>query len=409
MPVAVAAVAMGLLASAAQAQSPSPTNGDATPAPWLNLRVYPLDTWGPVAGWGVGAGLVLHNSVRAGDAWLLTAAPAIHESVATLSYASAPPDRAATYVLADVRARTTGRQWFYGTGPQSTDDSRVGVAMHDGWLRVRVGRWLHDRRVLLQPRVLLRHHRVRDTYVDRGVPFAGASASRFQALPDPSRNGTQWGVQAGLRAAYDTRDRRRGATRGLLFAAAWERYAELSDGDVQVDRLTASAHGVVPLGGRHRLALRLQTAIATDRGDAVVPFYLLPKLDGRQVPGWAHERFFGFDRLAASALYRFPIARLQNLFAVGGHVGVHAASVYDDLGEQFALDLSFQETLAPPGSDVPLRPALSTGVRLGPLFRDETYFDLALGVSPEGITGVRFQFVRALGAVRPPHHNGATW
>lgn len=363
---------------------------------WLNLRVYPLDVWGPEAGWGFGGGVVLHNAFRPGDQWLLTAAPALHETVGTLSYATGDPQRDAAYLLADVRARTTGRQPFYGTGPFTRDANRVDVDMADLWLRLRPSRWLRDRTVLVQPAASVRRHVVRSTSGSDGAPRLNS-------------DGAQWGMQVGLRAAYDTRDRSRGATRGVFLRASYDYYAEVSSGDVQVDRVSADAYGFVPLGGSHRLVLRLQSDVATRRGDAPVPFYLLPRLGGRQVPGWDRDRFFGSDRLVASALYRFPLVTLQDVFVIGGHMGAHAASVYDDIGRQFAFDLDAGETVDPQDSRVPLRPALSTGVRLGPLFRDETYFDLALGVSPEGITGVRLQVVRTLDSVRPPHHNGATW
>ena len=382
-------------------------SSDAARGPSVNVRVYPFDVWGPVAGWGGGLGLVVHDGLRAGDQTLLTLAPAVHESVTTLSYASASPVEATTYVLTDVRARRTGRQWTYGVGPASSDDSRLGVEMDDAWLRLRLGHWRFDRRVLIQPEVRLRRHVVHGTYVDRS-PVRPEQTAALPGLNDPAFDGDQWGVQAGVNAAFDTRDRHRGATRGVLVQASWMRYAELSSGDVQIDRLTAGAYGYVPLSGSHHVALRLQAAVSTDRGDHPAPFYLLPKLDGRLVPGWAPERFFGADRLIGSILYRFPLVRLRDLFGLDGHLGVHAASVYNDLGEQFALDVSFDETVAADGS-VPLRPAASVGVRLDPLFRDETYFDLALGLSPEGVTGVRLQFTRTLDSVRPPHHNGATW
>ena len=384
---------------------------DAERSPWVNVRVYPFDVWGPVAGWGGGVGMVVHEGIRRGDEALLTFAPAVHESVATLSYASASPLEALTYLLADVRGRRTERQWAYGVGPASSNDTRLGLEMSDAWLRLRVGHWRLDRRLLIQPEVRLRRHVVHETHVGRSTMRPTMRPDPNTALPglnDPAFDGEQWGVQAGLNAAFDTRNQSRSATRGMLLQASWMRYDELSEGGIQIDRLTADAYGILPLSGSHHIALRLQAAVSTDRGDRPAPFYLLPKLDGRLVPGWARDRFFGADRLVASALYRFPLTRLRDLFGLNGHLGVHAASVYDNLGDQFALDVSFDETVTADGS-VPLRPAASVGVRLDPLFRDETYFDLALGISPEGVTGVRLQFTRTLDSVRPPHHNGATW
>jgi hypothetical protein len=110
------------------------------------------------------------------------------------------------------------------------------------------------------------------------------------------------------------------------------------------------------------------------------------------------------DRLLGSVLYRFPIAQPFGIAELGGHVGVHASSVYDDLFDDAALDLTFEESPDLDPSSVPLRPAASVGLHLGLTFRKVPSLDLALGVSPEGVTGVRFTLNQDLQALRQPHH-----
>jgi hypothetical protein len=404
---------LGLLVIGAGSASAQPV---AEPEPAFNVRVYPLDVWNPRAGWGIGVGAVAHHLGRPGSQVLVTAAPAVHESVGTLSIASAHPSVVDTYVVLDARVATTDRQWFYGLGPRSREANLVAVDLTSWWARLRVGHRLGASPVTVQPHLSLLTHDVNGSRNVSPRALSRLDGASIDAIPGafspvvdplpgsaPALPALQRGVRAGLDLIVDTRDRRYGATRGLLVQATGSFYNEMRDADLRFARLDLRAHGFVPLGGRHRLALGARTAVTHNGGDAPVPFFLLPNLDGRTVPGWARDRFVGADLVSLRALYRFPLVQFRDLLTVEGHLGVHAASVYDDLGEQFAFDLSFDERIGA-SSTVPLRPAASTGLRLGPLFRDETYVDVALGLSPEGVTGVRFTFVQSLRSLRPAHH-----
>ena len=409
----IASLVLLLIAASAVPASGQPSDD---PAPAFNLRVYPLDVWNPRAGWGIGVGGVAHHLVRPGSQVLLTAAPAVHESVGTLSIASASPSTAETYVVLDARAATTDRQWFYGLGPRSREATQVAVDLTSWRVRLRVGQRLGTSPVTVQPHVALVEHDVNGARNESPRALSSLDGASIASIPGvfspvvdplpgaaPALPSRQRGLRAGLDLIVDTRDRRHGTTRGVLLQASGSVYDEVRAADLRFVRLDLRAHGFVPLGGRHRLAVGLRTAITDNVDDEPVPFYLLPTLDGRTVPGWARGRFVGSDLLRLRALYRFPLFRFRDLLTVEGHVGAHAASVYNDLGDEFAFDVSFNEVLDP-GSTVPLRPAASTGLRLGPLFRDETYVDVALGVSPEGVTGVRFTFVQSLRSLRPAHH-----
>ena len=393
---------------------PAAHSQPAPPAdPQWNVRVYPLDLWGPRAGWGFGAGVVAHDLVRPGSQMLVTAAPAAHETVGTLSLASADPHGADTYLILDARAATTTRQWFYGLGPRSREDAQVALDMTSWRTRLRAGQRLGASPVTVQPHLTLMQHDVNGVSEETSGALSTLSDPSRGAIPGPGQPDTapsrlrpadarQVGVQAGVDVIVDTRDRAHGALRGVLLQGMASTY-EAWDQTLRFHRFDLRAFGFLPLGGRHRLALGLRTALTDRRGDRRIPFYLLPSLDGRTAPGWARDRFYGSDLAAVRLLYRFPIVRFRDLVTVEGHVGAYAASVYNDLGDEFSLDLSFDERID--AADVPFRPSASAGLRIGPIFRDETYVDVAVGVSPEDVTGVRFTFVQSLRALRPAHHH----
>lgn len=304
------------------------------------------------------------------------------------------PTKAQTFVLFDARARRTNRQWVYGLGPASSNDARTRVGLTTGFVRLRIGHREFDRRLLIQP------------FIQGDLNNAWDVADNTPAnLGQSDDLGTQLGARYGFDMAFDRRDREYGTTRGILVQATLFRYAELSNALIAYDRLLTGIYGYVPLGGRHRLAVRAHLTLTNDRSDVPLPFYQQVRLDGRIVPGFARDRFFGNDRIVTSLLYRFPIYTVADLITVEGHVGVHAASVYDDLGTQFALDATTDASVVADPT-VPLRTAVSTGLRLGPIFRDETYLDLAVGAGPDGVTGVRMTFRRPLTQIRPPHHHG---
>ncbi len=373
-----------------------------------NVRLYPLELWSPRVGIGLGAGFVTHNLWRRGSQTLLTLAPARHEQVATFSVASGNPRRARQYVLFDARGLHTDRQWFYGLGPSSPETARTTIGRSALRFRLRVGQSFLEHRLLLQPHVELSLHRV-----DHVPPLSPTTSldARSQSHLDQLTGETerpgprQSGLRLGFDVRYDTRNRTFWATRGALLQSSWTRYHDVGSSFVHFDQFDAAAYGYVPLVDAHRLVGRLSATVTHSRGDAPVPFYMLPTLGGPLVPGWNRSRFVASDRLIASTLYRFPLVDFRELFRMEGHVGLHAANVYGNLFSDAAVDLSFDQSLAPDATSIPLRPAASVGLRVGTPFRHLSFFDFAVGLSPEGVSAVRFTFQRSLQAVRRPHHS----
>lgn len=355
-----------------------------------NARVYPADLWSPRVGFGVGASFVGHNLLRKHDQWLVSAAPAQHEQVATAAFASANPQPANRYVLFTMRALHTDRDWL-GPPSQRTVLDRSALRA-----RVRVGQTVLER-LLVQPHLTLMHHQVDDT----SVPTTGPK----EVPPLPPAGSEQTGARLGVDLRYDTRDRLSVTTRGLLLQGTWDRYVPLNDRDLRFDQVDLDAYGYVPLGGVHRIASRLSLTLTENRGNETVPVYMLPTVGGAVVPGWARSRFVASERLLASTLYRFPLLHFEDLLTLEGHVGLHLAGVYETLGEQFSPSISFDDPGVPNGSTRPLRPSASAGLRFAMPRREHIDIELAAGISPEGVSLVRFSLVRSLQTLRSPHHS----
>lgn len=380
---------LGVTPATAQPAFPGTPDGRS-----LNLRVYPSDVWTPRVGPGIGVGLVVHSLTRPHDQWLITAAPALREQVATLSFASANPQKADRSVLANVRGLHTDADWL---GPA---DRRTVLERSAVRVRARSGQHLFGHRLLVQPHLTLGHHRI--DAVD--APDGASPIAAF--LPTAGRS--QTGVRVGVDVQLDLRDSPQVPTRGILLQGTLDRYTPIDGMDIQYDQVDLDAYGYVSLGGHHRLATRMSMTLTRSRTDVPVPVYMLPTVGGAVVPGWSRGRFVGPDRLLASTLYRFPLLHYDRLATLGGHVGVHLAGIYDGLGDQFAADVSFEDDVTLSSGARPLRPSASVGLRFAMPRRDHMSLELAVGVSPEGVSAVRFSFTRALQALRPPHHTSNT-
>jgi hypothetical protein len=385
----------------AAAQASFPGSGS---EPNANLRVYPLDVWGPRVGPGLGAGLVVHHLGRHNAQWLATIAPAWHEQVATLSFASAYPERAQQYVFATVRGLHTDRRWFYGLGPAASDDARLSFRQTSLRARVGVGRQLWSRRLHLRPHLTLHHVRTTGVTGDRSALSSRSQqhVARLRGAGPPGARPT--GVRAGITVQYKTEAPARYAPHGVRIQGTWDRYADLNGSELAFDQLDLTLQGIISLVGQHRLDLQTGLVRTWSRGEAPIPFYHLPTLDGSVVPGWARSRFVGRDRLTASAYYRFPLSDASPVFDLDGHLGLHAAGIYDDLPSQFHPALDFDPSFSSTASTYPLRPSASIGLQVRMPMRPRTTVDVALGISPEGLSAARLTVNRPLHFLRPPHH-----
>jgi len=413
-------------------------------AAWVNLRPYPFALWGPRVGFGGGAGVVLNDLVDRGDETLLTVAPAQHEQVYTLSYATAAGHalrEKEQWLMIGGRHAYTTRDWFYGFGPASSPGSRVAFDLRTFQGHIRIGQRLFDESLLggsvrTQAFVRLEHYRLYDadlprftdapdegtapspTPTGRTLSYARDVASLATSAVTQGASFTTSGAIVGADVAYDRRDRVHLTTRGVLLQASSERWIPTGGEGFAFWRTDLDAYGWLPIYGRHRLALRFRlsqthevdgaTRFADSAAADDLPHFVLPRLDGRDAPGLARSRYHGRDVLVASAAYEFPIRTILG-FRVEGHVGAYAASAYDDIGEQFEFSFDDAESLSGRRATYPLRPTVAAGLRVGPQFRDDTYVDVAVGRGPDGFSAVRFSLVRRIGQPRPPHHTTNHW
>lgn len=360
----------------------------------LNLRLYPADVWGPRAGAGLGVGLVGHHLTRTNDQWLLTAAPARYEQVATLAYASANPRRARRYVLADGRALHTDRDW------QGPPDRRLVLGRSSVQARVRGGHTFLSGHLLLQPHLALAAQRVDAVRAPSPLP----PTLREAASPIPPAGATYTGVRGGLSAQVDTRPTLDRYDTGLRVQATWDRYVAVDGSGLRFDQIDGALLGTLALGGLHRLDLRSGVTLTRPRGGSpAVPTVLRPSLGAPLVPGWARGRFVGRDRLFGGVLYRFPLWTYGRVVTLEGHLGGHLAATYRRVQDQFAFRIQVDDAPAA-GPDVPLRPAASVGLRLAVPSRPHASLDLALGLSPDGLSAAQLSLIQPLQTLRPLHH-----
>lgn len=381
-----------LLATAAplRAQAPFPGTGD---GPSVNLRVYPTEFWGPRVGAGVGLGVVGHTLLRTDDQWLLTAAPARHEQVVTLSFASANPYRAARYVLVDSRALHTDRDWL---GPPSR---RLTLRRSSITGRVRAGQTTLNRHLLVQPHLTVRSDRV--DAVRSPAPLPEGLAGVAPSIPTGPDAWT--GARVGLDLQYDTRAVSSPFSTGIRLRVGGNRYFSLDESDLHFDQVDLSTEAVLSLGGLHRLVAHTEVTLTRARTSTPIPVFLLPTLGATRIPGWARGQFVNRDRVLGSLLYRFPIWTFGTMATIEGHVGGHLANVYRNVGDQFRPRIRVD---AAPVSDRgrPLRPTASIGLRVDVPVRPISAVDLALGIGPDGLTAAQLSLTRPLRALRPPHH-----
>lgn len=394
------------LASPARGQAEFPGAPDEAS---INLRVYPLDIWSPRAGLGIGGGLVFHHLGRSNAQGLLTFAPAHHEQVATFAWASANPQRAREYVVLNTKGVHTNRDWFYGLGPLSNDETRQAVERSSLDFIIRAGRTFFDRRLLVQPQVALTHHRIDRIPAPSDPGLSPSSRDHLLQLSSEDvgpLDPVQTGLRVGVAVEYDTKVPSSDVGPRLLIRTRWSRYVDAFSSFVQFDRVEVGAYATFHLGTRHRLTGRFSLSLTRSHGKAAVPYYMRPTLEGALVPGWSRLRFVASDRLVNSVVYRFPLAQLFKVVNLDGHLGVHAANVYDDFGSDRAVDVSFSEELDPSDGSIPLRPSASVGLHLGLSFRHVPTLDVAVGVSPEGASLARFTLNQSLnGLRRSPHHS----
>lgn len=395
------ALLLVLTAPSAEAQPDDPAPVDVQP------RIYPFALWGPQGGFGFGAGLSVRNLGWSGSHALLTAKPAVHRGRYTLSLATNDPYTSPRYGLLDLRYERNGNQWYHGLGPGASKNHRVGLDLTTLAARLRLGAYPIGRALLIQPHVGVLHHQTHTVRNEDSGAIDALDPRSRTALQSasgalPRTEDRQTGLVVGLSVALDARDRRVVPRRGVHFQGTVRRYHELRSANLRFDRYNLDVSGYVPIADYHRLALRARAALTDPHGNTPLPFYLLPTLDAKTLPGYSRDRFFGPDLVQFRLAYHFPFAHVQDLFITEGWISLDAGSVYNDIFDEFELNMSFDDDIPSTQARYPLRSGASIGLRIAPLFKDDLFFDAALGFSPEGVSLISLGFTSDLRTLRLP-------
>ena len=407
-------IAWGLPSVDAKGQSTDRvTNRNAEPedAVWVNLRPYPANFWGPRTGVGVGAGLSVHNLGRSGSQGLVTALVGRYQQVSTVAWAPRWEHRQLGFTVLEGRVFHTTRDWLYGIGPFPGDDTRL--KLHRTQLRAGArGRYLPFRTDAL--RLHAQVHVVHDRIYDQQNDDDNSAYSRWDAKArtyliafgrtrtGDTRTRSLTGVRPQLGLSFDTREREHGPRQGVL--ARWQtgRYLDV-EGGAAFWTHEAGLASHLPLSNAHTLDLTASARVARSATDQPVPPMYLSALQAFQMPGVARGRFRARDRVLVGARYRVQWRNVANVLTVEPYAGGHAGAVYTDVFDQFAAKATTRRAPVP-NDAVPLRLSTHVGLRLAPTFRDATWLDVAVGLGPDGVTGIRLAFTPTLGTLHPAHH-----
>ena len=390
----LAAAVLLPIARPAAAQESADTTQRSVDRLETSWKIYPSPIWGKTAGFAAGVGYEIDNLFFPDSRILATAKPGQFLGRYTLTYFVADAFKSPVYGLANVYYETTGHQWYYGLGPGSSRDDLVAVERHMVEAEIRAGVQPFDRRFFVQPVAKFVRHDVENFELERKGAVGRLSPESLENLvlsTDRVFKGIGFGVAAGI----DLRDNPIRSTKGLYLQGFATRYDFSEPSGLAYDQFGASAHAFLPFRD-NTLAVRAVVELTRNEGDVDIPFFLLPSLHGRMLPGYSWNRFFGNDLFALQFEYVVPVFDVLNWAALDALLSVGAASVYDDLFDQFKPALTFDRELEPGRETYPLRPSAAIGFQIESLSRHDFNLRVLLGWGSEGVRAVRFGFVQDL-------------
>ncbi|MEX0747438.1 MAG: hypothetical protein WD275_05505 [Rhodothermales bacterium] len=394
MLILLAATAVLTLALPASAQEKSDSTRRSENRIETAFKIYPSPIWGKTAGFAAGVGYEIDNLFFPDSRILATAVPGQHLGRYTLTYFAADAFKSPVYGLANLYYETTGHQWYYGLGPASSRDDLVAVEKHMVEAEVRAGVQPFDRRFFVQPVAKYVRHDVEGFKSERSGAVGRLSAESLENLVLSTERvfeGMGYGVAAGI----DLRDNPIRSTKGLYLQGFATRYDFSEPSGLLYGQFGASAHAFLPFRD-NTFAIRAVMLLTRNEGEVDIPFFLLPSLHGRMLPGYSWDRFFANDLFALQLEYVVPVFDVFNWAALDAIISAGAAGVYDDLFDQFKPALSFDRELEPGRETYPLRPSAAIGFQIDSFSRHDFNLRVLLGWGTEGVRVVRFGFVQDL-------------
>ena len=361
------------------------------------FRVYPTPIYSSPSGFGLKFGYELNQRPISQSRLLIQLLPAQHLGRYTISYYLKDPNRSGPYGIFNAYYEKTGRQWYYGIGPTSRSDAQVAVNVERLEFEARAGINLLRRTLRLQPFIRYAAYRIRDSRAFREGAFDNLnlySLIHLQSVTQLSTDTRPSSLTYGLHLGIDTRDQLYLPRRGVLFQASGQRLEMDRPESSSIKTCQIHFYGFIPLRLNHIVSLRLVIIRAFSEGN--IPFFLLPILDGEYAVGLPWNRFYGNDLLSFGIEYRFPILYFLNYIGFEGLVSIHLANVYDNILDQFSSGVTFDRDLSLSMDTIPLRPSLGFGGQIVSLYEDRIHIRGLIGISADGLTLVRFSFVRNL-------------
>lgn len=375
------------------------------PDVYLLPRFQPAALWSASRGFGIAGGIGIRNLGWARSEVEIAARLSQRFQSASVYLYTHDPYTTPLYGLVGGRVRTSSRQRYYGLGPTADRDDRLNLDFASGQIEGRVGWYpLGHTGLLLQPGVRLLYDKLSD--------FEDADNDAM-SLPDTTllsrlEGNSRYGISIGLEAGHDTRDRLVMTRRGLLAEVSLRRFYALDGTELRFNSAQVRVFGFYPLMGRRVVLFGRAVGAITRADDEIdnlrLPFFYRPALDDALLPGYAGERFFGHDLVAAGAGLRFPLVDLFGRYAIDGLLMADVGSSYDDVTDQFKLAVSFAEDIGDveeTDGRVPLRPSLGVGFNLVNIDRDRAVVGALLGFSPEGFVLGGLQIVYDFRDLRP--------
>ncbi len=327
---------------------------DSNPGIQFRPRVAPSALYSSSRGFGIGGGVGVRNIGWTGSDLVVDLRLQQSYQAASATLFTGDPYDTLVHGLVSVGGSTTDRRRYYGLGPYTLSDNQVDLYHDAAQAEIRLGAYpLGTTALLLQPGV-------RYLYDRSGGVNEEASPGSFSALDEVSQRAVRLAegdprhaLSVGFEVATDLRDWPSYPTSGSFFTAEARRQFALDDHELTLDRYSASAIGYLPIRGRTTFIVRtvgVLTRSADSDGDGEgddIPFYYLPTLDDRVAAPFKQERLTGRDIIAAGAGVRFPVVDFIGVYGIDALVMGYLGNAYDNVFEQFRLDVSFRESAMP--------------------------------------------------------------
>jgi len=384
----------------------------APPRPGLRVRPLfaPMSLYSSSRGVGIGGGIEVRG-IGAPDAELeLQVRLSERFQGAETVYFSGDRHLRPLFGMVGGAIATTDRLAFYGVGPGSDQDAKLWLDQVSGEVEGRVG-WYPSRNsiLMLQPVARFQYDRL-DGYEPARDSALIVIQPADRTLLDSLVGEPRYGLEVGLQAISDTRDRLASPNRGFLVQGGISRFLAFDGSNLIVNRFELSGYRFFPapialtfLPERGAIFLRGSLVITRQSGGdrEILPPYYLPFLDAELLAGYPPRRFVGRDGFSVGVGTRGTILALFGAVLIEGFSIVMLGNAYDDFFGQFSPAVAFDAEPVDPNERVPLRPSAAVGVNIVTIDRDRPIIGGLLGIGPEGVVLSSFRIVYDIRSYRP--------